>query len=204
MKSFLNQIFQIPADVDAHPVVSQHFRRNFTANFFDVAIFFFGDGFAAAYTILPVFVSSFTDSAILIALVPAVTEAGWFLPQLFLAPFVERQPRLKSLVLKLGAFERMSYLFLALGAFLLPRIDSKIALSVVLFLVVYKAFISGFVALPWQEIVAKVIPVSHRGRFYGWSMLFGKVLGIGGAALTGYLLSELPFPRNYGGFCFNH
>jgi MFS family permease len=198
MKTVLTQLLQIPADTEEHPVVVKHFRRNFTANFFDVAIFFFGDGFAAAYTILPVFVSIFTDSPILIALVPAVTEAGWFLPQMFMAPFVERQPRLKSLVLKTGAFERMSYLFLALGAFFLPRMDSKIALVVILFLVVYKAFISGFVALPWQEIVAKVIPVSHRGRFYGWSMLFGKVLGIGGAALTGYYLSNLSFPENYG------
>jgi len=198
MNIFLNQLFHIQEDLDNHPILVRHFKRNFIANFFDVAIFFFGDGFAAAYTILPVFVSTLTDSPILIALVPAVTEAGWFLPQLFLAPFVESQSRLKALVLKLGSFERFTYLFLAIGAFMLPHMGKNIALAVILFLIVWKAFVSGLVALPWQEIVAKVIPVSHRGRFYGWSMLLGKALGIGGAALTGYLLSTYPFPTNYG------
>ena len=196
MKTFVNQFFQLPEDTDAHPVVAQHFRRNFTANFFDVAIFFFGDGFAAAYTILPVFVSLFTDSPILIALVPAITEAGWFMPQLFMAPYVERQSKLKSLVIKIGSLERLSYLFLSIGALVLPRMERRIALAVILFLVIYKAFVSGLVALPWQEIVARVIPVSHRGRLYGWSMLLGKLLGVGGAALTGYFLREMPFPKN--------
>jgi len=197
MNTLINQFFKLPEDTDAPQVVTQHFRRNFTANFFDIAIFFFGDGFAAAYTILPVFVSLFTDSPILIAMVPAITEAGWFMPQLFMAPYVERQSKLKSLVIKIGSLERLSYLFLAIGALVLPRMGKGIALAVILFLVIYKAFVSGLVALPWQEIVARVIPVSHRGRLYGWSMLLGKLLGVGGAALTGYFLREIPFPQNY-------
>ena len=31
----------------------------------------------------------------------------------------------------------------------------------------WKAFGSGLVATPWQEMLAKVIPVSNRGRFFG-------------------------------------
>jgi len=197
MIGLAKNLFEISEDAQVGPEVKKHFKRNFIANFFDVAIFFFGDSFVAAYTILPVFVSTLTNSPILIALVPAVTDAGWFIPQLFTAPFVERQSRLKSLVIKLGSLERISYLLLAIGAFVLPRIGKGAALPVILFLVVLKGFSGGLVALPWQEIIAKVIPVSHRGRFYGWSMLAGKVLGILGAACTGYLLVKLPYPGNY-------
>ncbi|MFC1996304.1 hypothetical protein ACFLXI_01690 [Chloroflexota bacterium] len=44
-----------------------------------------------------------------------------------------------------------------------------------------KVFSSGLVAFPWQEIIAKVIPVSHRGRYWGSALILGKSLGIFGA-----------------------
>jgi MFS family permease len=181
-----------------HPVVVKYFKRNFYANFLDAGFWFFGDSFVAAYTILPVFMSTLTDSPVIIGLIPALTDAGWFLPQIFFARYLETVNRRLPVVLKFGIFDRLPFLLLAIGAFLIPRLEINFAVA--LFLVIYmiKTFSSGLVALPWQELIATVIPVSHRGRYWGYALIFGKITGILGSLVTGYLLTNIAYPRNYG------
>lgn len=193
MKNF----FTLPKSDALNPEVVKHFRRNFFANIMDGGFWFFGDSFVAAYTILPVFISTLTDSPILIGLIPALEGAGWFLPQLFLAKHLEGKSRRLPLVLKLGILDRLPYLLLALVAFLLLKLDRKTA--VILFLLVYgiKVFSSGLVALPWQELIATVIPVSHRGRYWGYALILGKLMGMIGAALSGLMLANIAYPLNY-------
>ncbi len=193
MKSF----FSIPNADTLNPDIVKHFRRNFFANVMDAGFWYFGDSFVAAYTILPVFMSTLTDSPILIGLIPALEGAGWFLPQLFLARYLEGKKRRLPIVLKLGVFERIPYLLLALCAFFLLKLDPQVA--IVIFLLIYgiKVISSGLVALPWQELIATVIPVSHRGRYWGYALILGKMIGMLGAGITGWLLANFAYPRNY-------
>jgi MFS family permease len=193
----MRKFFSIPNSDTLNPDVVKYFKRNFFANVMDAGFWFFGDSFAAAYTILPVFMSTLTDSPIIIGLIPALEGAGWFLPQLFLAKHVEGLNRRLPLVLKLGIFDRLPYLLLAIGAYFILRLDQKIA--VVLFLVIYviKTFSGGLAALPWQELIATVIPVTHRGRYWGISLILGKSMGMIGALITGVLLTNVVYPLNY-------
>ena len=48
-----------------------------------------------------------TASPLIFGLIPALTDFGWFAPQLFLAPYVERLPRKYPWVMVLGAIERL-------------------------------------------------------------------------------------------------
>lgn len=193
----MRNFFSIPNAHTLNPEVVKHIKRNFFANILDAGFWFFGDSFVAAYTILPVFMSTLTDSPILIGMIPALEGAGWFLPQLFLAKHLESKNRRLPLVLKLGIFDRVPYLFLALGAYLVLKLDQKVA--IVLFLLFYgiKVFFSGLVALPWQELIATVIPVSHRGRYWGFSLILGKLLGMFGAIIAGLMLAKITYPLNY-------
>lgn len=193
----MRNFFSIPNAHTLNPEVVKHLKRNFFANILDAGFWFFGDSFVAAYTILPVFMSTLTDSPILIGMIPALEGAGWFLPQLFLARYLETKSRRLPLVLKLGVFDRLPYLFLALGAFLILKVDQSVA--IVMFLVFYgiKVFSSGLVALPWQELIATVIPVSHRGRYWGFSLVLGKLLGLFGAFIAGLMLARITYPLNY-------
>ena len=193
----MRNFFSIPNAHALNPEVVKHLKRNFFANILDAGFWFFGDSFVAAYTILPVFISTLTNSPILIGLIPALEGAGWFLPQLFLARYLEDKSRRLPLVLKLGVFDRLPYLFLALGAFLILKVDQSVA--IVMFLVFYgiKVFSSGLVALPWQELIATVIPVSHRGRYWGFSLVLGKLLGLFGAFIAGLMLARIAYPLNY-------
>lgn len=193
MKNF----FSLPNANTLNPEIVKHFKRNFFANIMDAGFWFFGDSFVAAYTILPVFMSTLTDSPILIGLIPALEGAGWFLPQLFLAKHLENKNRRLPLVLKLGILDRLPFLLLALGTFFILKIDQNIA--VVVFIIIYgiKVFSSGLVALPWQELIATVIPVSHRGRYWGYALILGKSMGLIGAILAGLMLSNIAYPLNY-------
>jgi len=193
----VRNFFSIPNAHTLNPEVVKHIKRNFFANILDAGFWFFGDSFVAAYTILPVFMSTLTVSPILIGMIPALEGAGWFLPQLFLVKHLESKNRRLPLVLKLGIFDRVPYLFLALGAYLVLKLDQKVA--IVLFLLFYgiKVFSSGLVALPWQELIATVIPVSHRGRYWGFSLILGKLLGMFGAIIAGLMLAKITYPLNY-------
>jgi MFS family permease len=193
MKNF----FAIPNADTLNPQIVKHFKRNFIANILDAGLWFLGDSFVAAYTILPVFMSTLTDSPILIGLIPALEGAGWFLPQLFMANHLEGKSRRLPILLKLGIFDRLPFLLLALGTFFILRVDRNIA--AVLFLIIYgiKVFFHGLVALPWQELIATVIPVSHRGRYWGFALILGKLLGMVGAIIAGFMLSNIAYPNNY-------
>jgi len=193
MKNF----FSLPNSDTLNPEIVKHFKRNFFANIMEAGFRFFGDSFVAAYTILPVFMSTLTDSPILIGLIPALEGAGWFLPQLFLAKHLEGKNRRLPMVLKLGIFDCLPYLLLALGAFFILKINQKIAVAMFLLIYGIKVFSSGLVALPWQELIATVIPVSHRGRFWGYALISGKSMGMIGVIFTGLMLSNITYPLNY-------
>jgi len=206
MKILLKDFFELPETDPVHPDVKKNFKRNLFANLMDACFWFFGDSFAAAYTIMPVFISTLTDSPILIGLIPALDGAGWFLPQLFLARTLEGKNRRMPIVRFLGLFDRIPFFFLALGAFFIPQLDKNIALILIIVIYAIKTFSGGLVALPWQELIATVIPVSHRGRYWGYSLILGKLMGLGGAAISGILLISITYPYNYAtmfliGFC---
>jgi len=197
MKNPIKDFLLIPETDPVHPEVKKNFKRNFFANLLDAAFWFFGESFAASYTIMPVFISTLTDSPILIGLIPALDGAGWFLPQLFLARTLEGKNRRMPMVRIFGIFDRVPFLFLALGAYLIPQVNKQAALILVLVIYAIKVFSSGLMALPWQELIATVIPVSHRGRYWGYSLILGKLMGLGSAAITGIILVSITYPYNY-------
>ena len=198
MKSPYKNFFNISSTDPVHPEVRKHFKHNYFANLLDAGFWFLGDSFAAAYTIMPVFVSTLTDSPVIIGLVPSLEAIGWFLPQLFLARYLEGKNQRLPIVRKLGIFDRLPFLLLAIGAFLIPGLNPLSALILILSIYAIKVFSSGLVALPWQELIATVIPVSHRGRYWGSSLILGKLMGLAGAFLTGILLSRVAYPNSYG------
>jgi MFS family permease len=198
MRTPLEDFLVIPEADPVHPEVKKNFKRNFFANLMDACFWFFGDSFAAAYTIMPVFLSTLTDSPILIGLIPALEAIGWFFPQLFLAKHLEGRKQRLPVVRFLGIFDRVPFLLLAFGAFLIPSLEKSAALILILVIYTVKVFSSGLVALPWQELIATVIPVSHRGRYWGTSLIIGKLMGLVGAFITGLLLTRIAYPTNYG------
>lgn len=190
-------IFTLPPDSETNATVARNFYHNVLVNFGDIIAWLFGYSFLAYNTILPVYAHKLTDSPVVIGLIPALIEAGWYLPQVFLVPWVERLPRKLPVIAWMTIFERLPFLGFAMLAFWQEHLAASAAVGIFISLVALRALTGGLVALPYQELIATVIPVSHRGRFFGISHMLGGLAGVGGAVIATWLLSRLAYPHNF-------
>jgi MFS family permease len=177
--------------------VERNYRWNFAVNLADGACFFLGLSFISSSTVVPLFISKLTSSPLPIGLASVMAQAGWYLPQLFTANVVERLPRRKPVVVRIGFFsERVPIWLFVPAALLIPRSAS---LALVLFLAFYawQQLGGGLIATAWQDMIARCFPVDRRGRFWGLTTFVGTATGIFGAALSTRVLSRFPFPVNF-------
>jgi MFS family permease len=97
----------------------------------------------------------------------------------------------------MGLIEKIPYLALPMTAYLLRWISQDAALWLFMLVVAWRGFTGGMVALPWQEVIATVIPSTVRSRFLGVSRTIGRFLGVLGSATAGLILAEIAYPNNY-------
>jgi MFS family permease len=194
---WLNDFFTLPPDLNLQPEVAHKFRHNILVNGADSVAWLLGDSFLSASTILPVFASKLLDSPLLIGLIPALLNAGWFLPQFFMAPYVSRLSRKLPTLAWLGVLERLPFVGLCLLALGIGRLQGPLPIIIFVGLIVWRAFASGLIALPWQELIATVIPPTHRGRYFGYSHLLGSLAGVIGAVIAARILAVLEYPGSY-------
>lgn len=179
----------------------KHVRYNFIVNVFDGGFFGLGLGFASFVTVLPLFVSHMTDSALLIGLIPAIRGTGWQLPQLFVADRVARANRYKPMVILLTLLERIPFLGFAFVALFLPALGTTTALVLTFALLVVQGLGGGVTSPAWQSMIARVIPPTRRGTFFGAQGAASSLLSSVGAVGAGILLERIGLPVNFAA-CF--
>ena len=182
----------------AQQPIERNYRWNFTVNALDGASWWFGMSFFSSTIILPLFVRHFTDSPLAIGLISFLGWAGVLVPQVFVANAVERAPRKKIFPVVFGFFlERMPIFLLAPMTFFLAT--RQPALTLVLFFVLYSwhNFGAGLIIVGWQDMIAKIIPVEKRGRFFGITNFIGYGAGILGAFAVPFVLEKYTFPGGY-------
>lgn len=177
--------------------IRKHLKYNITVNILDGAFFGLGWGFSTFSTIIPLFVSRMTESAILIGLIPAIHGVGWQLPQLFMANAVARLRRYKPMVMWITIHERLPYLGLALTAWFLPALGTKVVLALTFLLLIWQGLGAGFTANGWQSLMAKIVPDDWRGTFFGLQAAVANVLISLAAVGAGYLLNVLDSPLDF-------
>ena len=106
----------------------KNLKINYIANLLDGGFFGFAIGFASFTAIIPLFVSTMTNSALLIGLIPAIHNMGWQLPQLLTANKISKLPRFKPFVMAMTIHERVPFLGLVLVAWFSPVIGNPTAL----------------------------------------------------------------------------
>jgi len=178
---------------------------NFAVNLLDLTFYNLGVSFVFGATVLSLYASYLTSSAVLIGLIPAIQSVGYFLPQLLLAQRSERLSRKKPMIQKISVVERVPYLFVALLAILWPQAPAWLAYGMLALSLTLATGAGGLAGPAWQAMLAKVVPVDRRGRMFGISNALGGLLGIGGAAISRQVLAKYPYPISFGicfGFCF--
>ena len=160
---------------------------------------FFQGGAAAVDTgtIVAALVNGLTGSAVAVGATAAIARYGWLFPQLFVGYWAQRRRRRMPFYM-LGAFGRVACLggvaLLVAGSGRLPE-----PLLVTAFFVLWTlyAFVSGIVAVPYNDIVARSVPSGARSRLLAIRFFGGGLLALVVAAAAHRLLGVLPFPLGH-------
>lgn len=181
--------------------VRKNLKHNVTANLTDGGLFGLALGFASFSTILPLFVATMTDSALLIGLVPAIHSAGWLFPQLFTASHVSRLRQYKPTVLMMTIHERIPFFGLAMVALFIPHIGVTAGLVLTFIMLIWQGLGGGFTANAWTSMISKIIPSDARGTFFGVQAALANLFISGSAVAAGYILDIIASPWDFAA-CF--
>ena len=157
---------------------------------------FFQGGAAAvdSSTIIAALVHGLTGSSFAVGAAAAILRYGWLFPQLFVAYFAQRRRRRMPFYM-VGAFGRATCL-IGIAALLAFAGSLPGAFVVAMFFALWTlyAFVSGIVAVPYNDIVARSVPSARRSRLLAIRFFGGGLLALGVAAAAHRLLGALPFP----------
>ena len=176
----------------------QHFQRNYRLGILNGVSFHVADAFISETTILPSFISNLTSSKLLIGLAGSLRRASWPLPQAAVAGYLENRDR-KLPVYRISAVLRvLSMIALVLITFALGN-NTRLLLLLFFSLFTLYSLSAGIAGLPFMDIVARTIPSTRRGTYFGARYFFGTLLGaLAGFFLVRRILHTYPFPKNYG------
>lgn len=178
--------------------IEKNYKFNFLVNALDGGSFWFGYSFISPSIILPLYLSHFTSNPILIGLLPFLGTAGFLIPQLFTANFVERAPVKKIFPVKVGFFaERVPLFLLPISVLLFAINQPVLAVISLLFLYGWHSLGAGLIIVAWQDLIAKIIPFDRRGRFFGITNFAGTASGILGAIAVTGVLNNYDFPQGF-------
>ena len=181
--------------------MSGNLRHNVAALGADYALFVVGLAFASQSTILPAFAAYLGAPNVVIGAIPAVMTLGWFMPSLFAAGHTETLARKLPFVLRHTIWERVPFVALALAAFFLAERAPALTLGLMLLVLLVVTGVGGILMPAWMDLIGRVIPVTSRGRFFGFANLVASVGGLAASVVTAGILAAVPAPASYG-LCF--
>ena len=177
--------------------IRSNLKWNYIVNLLDGGFFGMAFGFVSISTILPLYVSTLTDSKLLIGLIPAIHNVGWQLPQLFIAPHISKLRRFKKFVWISTINERIPFFFLALITWFLPGASREVRLTLTFICLIWQGLGGGIAANPWQNMIGKIIPSEYRGAFFGFQSAAANLLASGSAILAGIILEKMASPQDF-------
>ncbi len=172
-------------------------KRNFAGGIWHGAFLALGNAFARPNTVLSSFVNLLTGSTVWVGGFSTLLTMAATLPQIFVARWIEPRPRkmpylMLAIYLRVFSWGLLAWLIHTIGA------DNPRLLTGALFVLLSIFYAGGGLGnIPFTDIIGKVIPVSHRGRFFGGREALGAPLSIGAALLAQRILAERPYPDNY-------
>ncbi len=177
-----------------------HASRNFRFGVANGVMFTLVDALIAPTLVMAWFISRLGAPNVLVGLLPAILNGGWFLPQMVVATRVQGLVRVMHWYRRVGIFRTVCMSLLALVTLLLAA-KPDLLLATFFFIYILYAISAGMSGIPWLEMVGKVIAPRRRGSFFGLRNFWGGVLALLAAAPIGAILSEqlwgLTFPYNF-------
>lgn len=165
---------------------------------------FFQGGAASveSSTIIAALVQGLTGSTLAVGAAAAISRYGWLFPQIIVAYLAQGRTR-RMPFYAFGAFGRVACLAgVAALLWLGQGLPGGVVAGFFFLGWTAYAFVSGVVAVPYNDIVARAVPSSHRSRMLAIRFFGGGVLALGVAWAAHELLDVLPFHEAYAAILF--
>jgi len=165
----------------------------------EAGLFIFGLAVFDGATVFPVLMNKLGSPDWLIGVTRFLQTIGFAVPSLIAAHYIHGRPYHKRFMLGTTAVGRSLVQTLWPVILFFGRDHPRLALGYIV--VVYSAFwmVDGFCAVSWTDIVAKAIPSSFRGRFFGLMQSISGVLAVVAGGIVTWVLEKqaFGFPENY-------
>jgi hypothetical protein len=176
-----------------------HLRRNFNLGVVSGVAYNLYIAVLSTELVMTWFLSELTASNLVISLLVPIELGSWYFLQLVLSGYVQHHSRTMPLYRGMALVRLGALAVLAVATFALE----DRGLLLILFMLAFTAnsVAAGVAALPFLNVVAKTIPPTRRGMYFGWRRFVGGLLGLLGGVIVKVVLSEqlgLSFPDNYG------
>jgi Na+/melibiose symporter-like transporter len=151
-------------------------RWNFTVMAAESAAFQIAMSWVDPIAVLPLFIDRLAQSTVLVGLVTVLQRLGWILPQLPMAAILGHRPR-RLPYLQWGVFfGRLPFLAFVVYLWIYGIRNPGFVLAFMMVGYLSVALGNGIVTVSWQDIIAKSIPGTVRGRFFA-TMQFATAVG---------------------------
>ena len=172
-------------------------RRDYLLFFIESVGYPLGFSLISSSTIIPLLLTTLGASNLVVGMAPALGNLGLFLPGVFSAPYMERTPIKKRIMVGFGLLERAFILLIA--AMVLIWGVARPSWAIIGFLIAWTlSSVAAGVNLPaYFAMLAKCIPPEARGGLFGWGGALSGIVGVAAAEYAGVVLAELAFPGNF-------
>jgi len=172
-------------------------RQNYLLFFIESVGYPLGFSLISSSTIIPLLLTTLGASNVVVGMVPALGNLGLFLPGVFSAPYMERTPIKKRIMVGFALIERAFILLIA--AMVLVWGVARPSWAIIGFLIAWTlSNVAAGVNLPaYFAMLAKCIPPEARGGLFGWGGALSGVVGVAAAEYAGVVLASLAFPGNF-------
>lgn len=160
---------------------------------------FFQGGAAAVdtSTIVAALVHGLTGSPFAVGAAAAIARYGWLFPQLIVGWLAQSRRRRLPFYM-VGAFGRVACLAAVAGLLGIASGRPGAGLTAAFFMLwTAYVFVSGIVAVPYNDIVGRAIASAQRSRMLAIRFFGGGLLALAVAGVADRLLAALPFPGAY-------
>jgi MFS family permease len=176
-------------------------RANYFKGVVNGAVFTLGEAISNPGLVLSLLIRQLGGSLTLVSLIPVIQSTGYLLPQLLVGGHVQGLPYKLPIYRTFAALRIAAQLAVVIACFYATSIPSHWALTAVLVCYALFNFGGGVTTLSFQDIVAKIVPPTQRGRFFGTRQFYGGLLAFAiGGPFVRWMLSDsspMEFPHNF-------
>ena len=178
------------AEAEYEKFVWDNLRRNYAGHYLHGMLGMTGFRLFNTPTFLPAYLHTLTGSSFLIGLGMGLQQAGGVISPIFGAAQIEHRKKVLPAATLIGSGMRLPILGVALAGWLLSGSPQLLLWTIIGLLFVFGIF-SGAQGVAFQVLLAKVVPISRRGRLQAWRNVTGGIVAVALAWAAGkYLVGQ--------------